>query len=228
MKFKTKKEREDFIMENIKLVDYVVHHKVRQQYEQDYDYDDLKSAGCIGLLKAVDTFDENKGYRFSTYAIPKIYGEILYNFRSVSQGVRYGRALTSRKNKVNKLLEIMNEEDVAKTLNITMGELKEAMLINTKCMSFNVLYSKGDDYAKIEAVNVLKADYNLEEHVLNQITVDEMLKNITEKEKIILKKYYVDEKSQAKIGEEVGLSQVQISRILRSVINRLQEEYKGA
>ena len=107
MKFKTKAERDKFIEDNMKLVTYTIDKKFPNYKHEmiDSSFEETFQTGCIGLIKAVDKFDENKGYTFSTYAISCIVGEILLSIREIKHGIRYGRRILTNKKKIEKYFE---------------------------------------------------------------------------------------------------------------------------
>ena len=81
MNFKNKKEKDDFIVKNMKLVDYVINRRLGLFNTYDYTYDDVKQIGLMNLIKCVDTYDKSKGYEFSSYAVHYIMSGILREFR---------------------------------------------------------------------------------------------------------------------------------------------------
>ena len=134
MKFETKAERDKFIEDNMKLVTYTIDKKFPSYKHEKLDssFEETFQTGCIGLIKAVDKFDENKGYSFSTYAISCIVGEILLSIREIKHGIRYGRRILTNKKRIEEMqIEIDYDERlrVNDMLN-TLSEKNKAMVID--------------------------------------------------------------------------------------------------
>lgn len=222
MKFKNKEERDKFVESNMGLVVSIV-----KKYSFYLDeFEDLVQIGTIGLLKAVDAFDESKGNKFSTFAIYHIRGILLKTYRDEKNGIRYSRELLRVKKKIN---SYMNEnpfatiEEISRNLNIDIDIVKKANAINFNIESLNrELYRDQDDES------VIVADYIAAKETFEKQNseFDLLINNLNEKEKFILNSIFLEGKSQREIGNKIGVSQAQVSRIKNRIINKLRYELK--
>ena len=216
MKFNTKEERDKFILDNLKLVDYMINKQI--QYDLfDYSYEDIQQIGYVGLIKAVDKYDENRGIKFSSYASFYIVGEIMMSFREVHKGIRYGRKILINKDKISQKIEHESIEQIAKELNLTKQEVNEINLIEITPYSLN--YKVRNKEGKIIGEYI---DFLVDKEINNSKILNKLFEKISSRDKYILTKFF-EGYTQTEISKKVEISQVQVGRIIKKSLCRLRE-----
>ena len=216
--------REKFIMANIRLVLSII----QRFYGKKGNPDDLFQVGCIGLIKAMDNFDLTLSLKFSTYAVPMIIGEIRRFLRD-SSPVRVSRSLRDTAYQViqtRQALEAQNGkeaslDEVAAALNIPLSKVVDAMdAISDPVSMFEPVYHDGSDTVLImDQISDLK---NYDEKWINNVSINEAIKKLSDREREILLMRYYQGKTQMEVSEEIGISQAQVSRLEKSAKNSLR------
>lgn len=213
--------KEKIVMGNLKLVLSLV-----SKYKQD-EMDDLFQVGCIGLIKAIEQFDLSQNVMFSTYAVPLIVGEIKAHLRSrfllhVSRHLR-DLSLKIAKTKeeyIQKYHQEMPKDELTKQLNISSFELYQAE--NLKVKPSSLTEPKGGQ-EHLLICEVIEDPKKSMDHVNNHLCLQEALKSLNEKEKwLISQRYYLD-RTQAEIAGELFLSQAQVSRMEKRILQQLKD-----
>ena len=189
------------------------------------DYEDLVQIGSIGLLKAVRDFDLNYDVRFSTYAVPKIMGEIKQQLRRVSP-LRVARSLRQLASQAISAKDVLSVElgrtptikEIADRLGAPVEEVVAALEAVQPITSLQTAIDPGEDDS-LELGDFIASPTNEDHFMLKQAL--ESLEPL--ERKIILLRYFA-EKSQTEIAEELGVSQAQISRIEARIVRRLRHE----
>ena len=219
-----KQARDTMVEENMGLV----HSVVKRFVGRGMDKEDLIQIGAIGLIKAINNFNSSYNVQFSTYAVPMILGEIKRYMRDDGM-VKVSRSLKEAAIKGKRAREILqlrldrepSISEISAECNIPADVLTEAFDAVTHPSSiYESVYSKGEK--EIMLMDTLSDD-SCEEDIVNKVMVDELLKNLSERERQILVLRYFKGKTQSNIAHEVGVSQVQVSRIEKKVIDRLRE-----
>ncbi len=219
--------RDKLIEENIGLV----HSIVRRFAGRGYEMEDLFQIGCIGLVKAIEKFDTSFNVKFSTYAVPMIMGEIKRFIRDdgiikVSRSIKeLGIKALSLREKIIK--ETNNEptvKELSKKLNVTPEEVAMALEAGLKPESINA--SSGENNEKPMSER-LESKENCEDTVVNRVLVQELLKVFNDREKKIIILRYFKQKTQGEIAKQMGISQVQVSRIEKKVLTAMREKLLG-
>lgn len=221
MDFKNKKEKDDFILKNTKLVDYVINKKLGLFNTYDYTYDDVKQIGLMNLVKCVNTYDKSKGYEFSTYAIPYILGGIRKEFRGKKRGVVYGRKITQNKHKIESMLLYMTTEEIAKELDLSVEEVKEIRGISFGVVPLDKpcgIEEKGEERSTY--ADVLIPPY--EEDFDTNMYIEYLLGVISERERYVIKEIFYNNCSQEQVASKIGVSQMQVSRIMRKALAKMK------
>ena len=210
-------EREQQIINNLGLV-----HTIANRFRsRGADYDDLFQAGCIGLIKAVDNFDSEKGFQFSTYAVPVIIGEIKRIFRDGGP-IKISRSLKEKAVRVQylreKYLKDNNREPTMSELSelsgIETGELSEVINAVNPVVSLNMSNEDGDEEYDIP--------YDNYEDVFDRIVIKELTSRLSEKEKSIIQLRYFEGKTQMQTAKALNISQVQVSRREKAILTKLR------
>lgn len=187
------------------------------------DYDDLYSAGCIGLIKAADRFDESLGFAFSTYAVPSILGEIRRIFRDggavkISRSLKEkARILTLEKEKLQKELGVEPTiSEIADRMGISIEEAAQLICVAQPVIS---LTSENDDEKQID----IPADDEYAP-IDNRLAIANIIDGLSQQDKAIIKLRFYDELTQAKTAQALGISQVQVSRREKIILSNMREK----
>jgi len=189
--------------------------------------DDLFQIGCIGLIKAIDNFDISQNVRFSTYAVPMIIGEIRRYLRDNSY-VRVSRSIKDMAYRSMQAKEKLTAElgreptvsEIAKELDAPHSDVVLALESVVEPMSlYEPVFSDGGD-----TVYVLDqvGDKNSEAGWVDEISFKEAMKNLSEREKRILNLRFIHGKTQMEVSKEIGISQAQVSRLEKGVIDKIK------
>lgn len=212
-------KREEMIVGNIGLV-----HSVANRFRgRGAEYDDLYQAGCVGLIKAVDNFDESRGFLFSTYAVPVIMGEIKRLFRD-GGAIKVSRSLKEKSIKVQaireKFLNYELREPTLSELSELSGydeeELSEILNVLSPVVSLSVSNEDGE--------NILDIPFDESDLVFDRISVHEALKVLSNTELLIVKYRYYENKTQCETAKLLGISQVQVSRREKQILLKLRKK----
>ncbi len=197
---------------------------VRRYYGRGVEPDDLYQLGCLGFLKAVRGFDPQYGTQFSTYAVPKIAGEIRRFLRDdgavkVSRSVKE-RGMAVRGVRTRLLSELGREptlSELAEELSITPEEVATAELATDPVASLQM--ETGDGGLTLEG---LIGTQSMEEGLVEKLTLRSALDDLPEKERQVLQLRYFHCLTQVKVAGVLGVSQVQVSRLERRGVERLR------
>ena len=218
-----KSAREQLINGNLKLVLSVV-----QRFAgRGENPDDLFQVGCIGLIKSIDNFDISHEVKFSTYAVPMIIGEIRRYLRDHSpvRGSRSIKDTAYKAMQVKEQLTIKNQkeptvDEIAKELQIPREDVVIALESIVDPVSLNEpVYSDGGD--TIYVMDQV-GDKNDDKNWLDEIFLKEAIKNLNQREKRILNLRFMKGKTQMEVANEIGISQAQVSRLEKGVIDKIK------
>ena len=218
--------REVLVEKNLGLV----HHIVKRFAGRGYDPEDLFQIGSIGLMKAIDKFDLSYDVKFSTYAVPMIAGEIKRFLRDDGM-IKVSRVLKETAVKAKGVREALNLKlgreptlnEIAEELGICVEELAAAMESGAEIESLQKTIYQGDG-SSIHLMDKLEEKSNPAEDVLNKMLLGRLLKELSPQErKIIIRRYYL-EQTQTQIAKELGISQVQVSRMEKKILKSMREK----
>ena len=187
--------------------------------------DDLYQLGCLGFLKAIEGFDLSYGTQFSTYAVPKIAGEIRRFLRDdgavkVSRGIKE-RAATIKTVR-NQLLHTLGREptinEIAEKSGFTIEEIATAETATATVESMQ--QESGEDGFTLE--NIL-TDTETEDVLLEKISLRQAISRLAEREAHVIRLRYFHGLTQERVSKVLGVSQVQVSRIEKKALQRLKE-----
>ena len=197
---------------------------VRRFFGRGVESEDLFQIGCVGFLKAVDGFNEDYGTQFSTYAVPKISGEIRRFLRDdgaikVSRTIKEQAALvrTARSDLEQKLGRAPTLSELSELTGMTAEDI--AMVETATCPAESLQKETGDDGFTLEQV---LGDYHAEERVLEHIALREAMRKLPEREKQVISLRYFHGMTQDAASRVVGVSQVQVSRLEKRAIEKLR------
>ena len=222
-----KEARQMFIYCNLRLVLSVV-----QRFSAKKDnVDDIFQVGCVGLIKAMENFDENFNVKFSTYAVPMIIGEIRRYLRdnsnvSVSRSLRdiAYKALQARdKLSVNKPDDPTIEE-IATEAGLTSREVLNALdAISEPISLYEPVYN--DNSETVMVMDQIGDIKNSNENFLEKVALKEALSKLNSREKEILWLRYFIGKTQVEISDQVGISQAQVSRLEKNALKEIKKNF---
>ncbi len=217
--------RDKILIENTGLIWSIV----RRFLNRGHEGEDLFQIGCIGMLKAIDRFDTEFDVAFSTYAVPMITGEIRRFIRDDGI-VKISRKIKENQMKIMHQREIyINEkkqeptiEELEKVCDLTKEEIVMAMDASRNVESIDKeMYSKDSAYTLMD---LAEDDTNIEETVLNKIMVQQLMDMLESKERKIINLRYFKNKTQSQVAKEMGMTQVQVSRLEKKILNSMRNE----
>ncbi len=220
-----KTRRSQFIEENLGLV----HACARRFRDRGMDYDDLYSAGCMGLIKAYDGFDEGRGVCFSTYAVPVILGEIKKQFRDGGT-VKVSRSLKELGIRINAArehhLKLCGSEPTLLQLAEELGESVESVSLAIQAaqpaISLTPENREGDDHPLDVPVD------SPEEKLAERIGLEEVIDSLPEQDRLLIRLRFYGSHTQSETAKVLHTTQVQVSRRERKILQwmrlRLLEE----
>lgn len=215
--------REELINGNLRLVLSVI-----QRFSgRGENPDDLFQVGCIGLIKSIDNFDITQNVRFSTYAVPMIIGEIRRYLRD-NNAIRVSRSIKDTAYKAMQVKERLMAEkqteptvsEIANELDLPTAEVVTALeSIVSPISLYDPVYSDGGD-----TIYVLDqvGDNNDDRNWLDEISLKEAIKDLSEREKHILSLRFMQGKTQMEVSREIGISQAQVSRLEKGAIDKIK------
>lgn len=221
--------REQLIVSHVNLVRYIAA-KFKNRGEP---LDDLIQVGTIGLIKAIDRFDPSRGLEFTTYATPTIMGEIKRHFRDKGWTIRVPRRLQELSAKVNSATDELTAqlqrspsiEEVADYLGTTADEVLEAME-SSSAYSSVPLEGQGnneEDDAPSVIDRYASVDGDLEASD-DRMVLEEVIGEFPEADQQAIRMRFIDGMTQVEIAKRLGISQVQVSRMLRRALRRIQDK----
>ena len=217
--------RDKILIENTGLIWSIV----RRFLNRGHEGEDLFQIGCIGMLKVIDRFDTEFDVAFSTYAVPMIAGEIRRFIRDDGI-VKISRKIKENQMKIMHQREIfINEkkqeptiEELEKVCDLTKEEIVMAMDASRNVESIDKeMYSKDSAYTLMD---LAEDDTNIEETVLNKIMVQQLMDMLESKERKIINLRYFKNKTQSQVAKEMGMTQVQVSRLEKKILNSMRNE----
>lgn len=193
------------------------------------EYDDLYQIASIGFLKAIKNYDESFGVKFSTYTVPMVIGEIKRYMRD-NGAIKVSRNLKILANKINKYIDAYQTtndksptvEHLSERFGITPEEVAEAL--DSAKMPLSI-YDKFEDEDDAQELIDKIPSGEKEEDILNKIMLNGVIEGLTERERKIVVLRYFRDKTQSEIAENLGLSQVQISRLENKILNKIRAKF---
>ena len=206
--------------------------QLARRYERPEEpFDDLFQVACLGLVKAIDRFDLTRDVAFSSYAVPTILGEIKRYFRDRTWAVRVPRDLQELALRVDRAVTELSTDLHRQP---TIGELAAALALDEervlealeasaayRTTSLSLPRSNEDEAGETlgDTVGTAEVGFGLAEH---RATLDRLLQGVSEREREVLRLRFEQDLTQAEIGELIGVSQMQVSRIIRQSLARLR------
>jgi DNA-directed RNA polymerase specialized sigma subunit len=203
-----RKTRDEAVVENIKLAQKVAARFEAKAKLVGLDYGDLVSLGAIGLMKAFDDFDDTLGYRFSTYAVPKIMGEMTRTIAKTNMGLHYPTDVRRFADIIQKQeLEEYSIEEIARILGTNSGRAKYALEYLTQGMpsSLDILIFGKDETESSTFSELIGTDYDF-----SSANVKEFLETLSDREKGMVF-HLLSGKSIQEVGKVYGVARAAIN-----------------
>lgn len=213
------KNRDTFIEQNLGLV-----HTICKRFSgKGIEYDDLYQSGCIGLIKAYDAFDEERGVCFSTYAVPVIMGEVRRLFRD-GGSVKVSRSLKELGLKINRERNLFEQKigreptvsELAEQIGVSAEDITQAMCANRETLSLTYEGEGGVTETDLPTVST-------EDEISDRLILDEAFKKLDDTERRIIGHRYFDFLTQSKTADMLNMTQVQVSRAEKKILLKLRE-----
>ncbi len=215
--------REKFIESNLGLV-----HSCANRFRgKGIEYEELYAAGCVGLVKAYDAFDTNRGVQFSTYAVPVILGEIKKLFRDGGM-VKVTRSVKELSLKINYARDSLQKrlghepslKDIAFELKVSVEDIAQAVSAATPPMSLTAAFEEEDGQSEFD-IPIESA----EEELINMMGLKYAISELNSEEKQIIYLRFFKNLTQANTAKIMDKTQVQISRKERKIIQKLRKRF---
>jgi len=220
-----KSATEQLVKENSGLIWSVV----KKFAGRGHEADDLYQIGAIGLLKCINKFDMNYEVRFSTYAVPMIIGEIKRFLRDdgiikVSRPLKElaGKARYAQESLTSKLGRQPTISELADELGASTEDLIVAMESGLEVESLYATIHQGEG-GPIYLIDKLNSKEN--DEMVDMIALKQMIVSLKPKERQVILMRYFQDKTQTEVAKEIGVSQVQVSRIEKKVLQRIRESF---
>ena len=195
-----------------------------------YEYEDIYQIGCMGLVKSIKNFDEKYNVKFSTYAVPMIIGEIKRFLRDDGM-IKVSRNVKSLAKKLHfdkeALTKKLNREPTIEELAQFSGMDKEEILFALESSaSMQYLYEviHQDDGSPVLLIDKLSENAIEDKNITEKLALKEALRNLDTKSRQIIVLRYFKDKTQIQVAKMLGISQVQVSRIEKKVLQKMRKQ----
>lgn len=204
---------------------------VKKFNNRGYDIDDIFQIGSIGLIKAINKFDSSFDVKFSTYAVPMIMGEIKRFLRDDGI-IKVSRNLKEIASRARITREVLSKElgrdptvnEIAGRLSISPEELVMAMEAGCTPESLYTTVSEGDNSSILLIDRINNEDGTSEVDIIDKLALRQILDTLKPREKQIILLRYFKEKTQVEIAKKLGISQVQVSRIEKKILQDIKSK----
>ncbi len=218
--------RDDLVHLHLSLVE----HCARRFRNRGEPFEDLVQVGTIGLIKAVDRFETDRGVEFSTYATPTVIGEIKRHFRDKGWAIRVPRRLQELRMQIGsatgeltqKLGRSPTPRELAEVIGCTVEEIMEGIESSHAYATLSLDASDDNDEGPPSMLATLGIDDSNIEHVEIRESIKPLLEGLGDREKRILLLRFFKNMTQSQIAEEIGVSQMHVSRLLTRTLAQLR------
>jgi RNA polymerase sigma-B factor len=202
----------------------------RRYQRAEEPLDDLIQVASLGLVKAIDRFDADREVAFSSYAVPTILGEIKRHFRDRTWSVRVPRDLQELSLKVDRAVVAMAKDlqrsptvpELAEKLAVTEEQILEAREASGAYRAASLSAPRGGEQEGDTLGDAVGTEEHGYDQAENRATLDRLMQTITPREREVLRLRFEEDLTQAEIGERIGVSQMQVSRLIRQSVSRLR------
>ena len=208
---------------------------VKRFMNRGYEVEDLYQIGCIGFIKSIKRFDTNFEVKLSTYSVPYILGEIKRFIRDDGP-IKVSRSIKELNTKINELKRhyLLNGkeitlEQICKELKIQKEDAIIAMESTNAVESMDAAANaENKDGKQMTVFDKISTGKNEEEMITNRMVVNQLINELQDRDKEIILLRFFKEKTQTEVAKILGISQVQVSRIERKVLNEMKSKLTSA
>ena len=209
---------------------------VKRFLGRGYDKEELEQIAYIGFIKAIKRFDTTLEFKLSTYAVPYIIGEIKRFIRDDGP-IKVSRSIKELNVKIQELKKHylitkgreITIEEIAKELKVDKDDIIIAMESNNSIESIEGTSNQSDkEGKKLSILDKISTGKNEEEIITNKIVIKQLLKELDERDREIILLRFFKEKTQTEVARILGISQVQVSRIERKVLDKMKNKLTSA
>lgn len=220
--------------ELIKRHMYITEILAKKYINKGIDYEDIYQVASLGLIYAIERFDVDRGFEFSSFATPTIIGEIKKYFRDKGWSVRVPRRIQELSKKINMaksklqqdLQRVPKIKDIAEYLNVSEEEVIEAMEASQVYTpkSLDITYDSSGDDKDIQLQDIIGKDDKYFDIIENRDFIGMCLKKLNEIEVKIVNDRFFDNKTQIQVADELNVSQMTVSRMEKKIIKKFRKE----
>jgi RNA polymerase sigma-B factor len=222
------KAREELIEQYMSLVRSLA----RRYAYRGEQLDDLVQIGAIGLIKAIDRFDIDRGVELTTYATPNIIGEIKRHFRDKGWSVRVPRGLQELNVQLSRLIEQLTVQlsrsptiaELAKAAGVEEEEVLEALESGRAYSSLSLSGGGGGDDDELDPLESIGTEEHAYEVSENRAVLEPGFRVLDDRERRILHLRFFRGLTQSQIAQQVGISQMHVSRLIRRALEKIRDE----
>jgi RNA polymerase sigma-B factor len=230
------KEDRDIAIRNelIKRHMYITEILAKKYINKGIEYEDIYQVASLGLIYAIERFDVDRGFEFSSFATPTIIGEIKKYFRDKGWSVRVPRRIQELSKKINlakvklqqDLQKVPRVSDIAEYLKVTEEEVIEAMEASQVYTpkSLDITYDASGDDKDIQLQDIIGKDDKYFDVIENRDFINMCLKKLNEVEIKIVNDRFFENKTQIQVAEELSVSQMTVSRMEKKIIKKFRKE----
>ena len=216
--------KERLIEENAPLIKSII----KRYKDKGVEYEDLFQLGSLGFLKAINNFNESFNVKFSTYAVPMIAGEVKRFLRD-NGIIKVSRSTKTLNLEITKFISEYNSknekspnvEEIAQKFNITPADVVYAMESSKQPLSLNSIV--GEDGESNQMLIEKIESYNMDQS-MDMFLIYNVIKTLSKRDKKIILLRFFRDKTQKEIADELGVSQVQVSRLENKIINIIKKK----
>ncbi|GAA2314330.1 SigB/SigF/SigG family RNA polymerase sigma factor [Streptomyces kunmingensis] len=215
---------------NLSLVQYAAS---RFKHRGPQEMEDIVQVGTIGLIKAIDRFELSREVEFTSFAVPYITGEIKRFFRDTSWAVHVPRRLQEARIELSKATEELRTRlgrspstaELAELMQLDVAEVAEAQKASNgyNSVSLDAAVSGSEDESDTLLADFIGIDEDRFELVENFHSLAPLIADLDERDRRLIHLRFVEERTQSEIGEEIGCSQMHVSRLISRVVNKLRD-----
>lgn len=213
---------DEVIVANIEMARSVA----RRYRNRGVPIEDLEQVACVALVRAANQFDPTKADDFLTYAVPTIRGEVRRYFRDHGWAVRPPRSIQELQSSLNKLASSSgrdgSDEDAASQLGVSVDEVRAARAAQG-CFVPKSLDAAVRDGGESLGATLVDDEFDEYAAVEARVILDTLTRDLKPRERLILYLRFVEGRTQAEIGAEIGVTQMQVSRLLAKVLDKMRE-----
>lgn len=201
-----------------------------RSYNNGIDYDDIYQVACMGLLYAADRFDPEKGIKFASFATPTIIGEVRRFYRDKGFIMKVpGRLydIFRKAERIKRTESDTNIREVARILGVSEDTVREAYRMGDAAFVRSIeseFVGEDDNIAVTDTIGREDSGYLVIE---NSDFINYCEKRLTEPEREFVRLRYYEDKTQREVGEELGITQIQVSRMEKKILKKLRSLYFG-